>query len=1054
MKHVLISFLLLISFSGLKGQSFTQITYKNDQSNFTNPERGFYHAISYIDYNDLLSYRKEGISLVLKTYHLGQFKNGLISTSFLRKMEEDFSTLRSAGMKAVIRFSYTDKSTPPYGDARPEIVLKHVKQLKPVLMANSDVILVLQAGFIGAWGEWYYTDYYSVSPGNISAKNWADRRQLVDSLLASIPANRMVQVRTPQYKIKLLNLQTYEPVKPSQAYTDLPIARIAHHNDCFVSSPSDVGTYVDSTVEKPYLAKDSKYTIVGGETCQKCTQSTCSNATKEMRRFHWTFLNQDYNQSIIGEWRDQGCFPVIQKKLGYRFRVLDAHLPDQSKPGGELNIDLNLINDGWANPTNPRPFEIILKNKKDGHEYYLKYQKDIRFWPIGDTIHLHIQAGLPVNFEYGDYDFFLNLPDGNAKLNGRPEYSIRMANIGIWDSITGYNSLGHILNVDSTNTINTYYGGNYFKAKNFMQAMPPHIIIDGDASDWSSIPVKYSAEGQKANILKIFNTKDTLFILVQGDSLYPHNQFLFDVDNDSTTGIFYGPWTHTGFDYLIENNHLYKYTGTNHAWGWQYASDLTIAQNNHVIELKVPFAQMEKSLNSNRFRFGFINNFDGNLNKSYLPVSAENLISVEKNHLNQKPAALAVKNSGTNNIIYWTRNTQGSNVYTVLQRAENGDAFSNIDIFNNNQIAYTDKNLKENQHYQYRIQYKEGNELSAFSDTIVKTTLQSKIKFVDIKLDGQSGDWNVIPPSATGMVHDTIASVCFFNNQDSLYFSIQSAIKDSYSLYFNIGNIGGFDRLISNDSLFAYSSGTWIFQKIIPSYRSNNFLESGLKMSQLGLDTTNLFSAALIIDGTDVWGNHQSFSFMKYKSPSKPQYFKLQTLTDYTYSRIKISWYPDQNPDGYIIERSIGDSLHFKQIANLDKTKFQYIDKKLDSAMTYYYRMFSYTDILRSAYTPTQWMKPGQTTGVNQVLDGSALLSIQPNPVKQQAEIHISLRTPDYVNIELYSISGKRVAILFQGNINHEKTLIFRKESLRPGYYVLEIKGNNTRVYKKLIIYN
>ena len=1052
MKHALLLFFLLICFLGLKGQSFTHVTYNDDQNNFPNPGRGFYHADSYIDYNNLVAYRKEGISLIFKTYQLGQFKNGLISTSFLRNMEEDFNILRRAGTKAVIRFSYTDKSTSPYGDARPEVVLTHIRQLKPVLMANSDVILVLQAGFIGAWGEWYYTDYYSVSPGNISAENWADRRQLVDSLLAAIPSNRMVQVRTPEYKVKLLNLQTYEPVKPSQAYTDLPIARIAHHNDCFVSSPSDVGTYVDSTVQKPYLAEDSKYTIVGGETCQKCEQSTCSNALEEMRRFHWTYLNQDYNQSIIGEWRDQGCFPEIQKKLGYRFRVLDANLPNQSIPGGELSLNLNLINDGWANPTNPRPFEIILKNNNDGHEYYLKYQNDMRFWPIDDTIHLHIQAGLPVNFECGDYDFFLNLPDGNTKLNDRPKYSIRMANDDMWDSITGYNSLDHILNVDSTSTINTYYGGNYFKDKNFMQATPPQIIIDGDASDWSSILSKYTAKNQNANVLKIFNTKDTLFILVQGDSLYPNSQFLFDADNDSTTGAFYGPWPHTGFDYLIENNHLNKYTGTNHEWGWQYVSDVTIAKNNHVIELKVPFTQLEKSLNSNLFRFGFINNFDGNQNKSYLPLPTENLISVEINHLNQKPAALAVKNSGTNNIIYWTRNTQNSNIYTVLQRAEDGDAFSDINIFNNNQIAYTDKSLKENQHYQYKIQYKEGNEWSAFSDTIVKTTSQNDIKFVDIKLDGQSGDWNIIPPSATGIVHDTIAAVCFFNNQDSLYFSIQSAMNNSYRLYFNIGNTGSFDWLISNDSLFAYTSGTWNFQKIIPSCRSNDFMESGLKMSQLGLDTTNLFSASLIINGTDVWGDHQSFSFMKYKSPSIPQYFKLQTLTDYTYSRIKISWYPNQSPDGYIIERSIGDSLNFIQLANLDNTNSQYIDKGLDSSITYYYRMFTYKDILRSAYTSTQWMQPGQTVSVNEIKKNKIGILIAPNPITGTSVLKLDIVEPIMATLKLYDMNGELVRKYYDGKIYPNMGIQISRGNLSSGVYTLVLNTNKSASTIKIIL--
>ena len=39
---------------------------------------------------------------------------------------------------------------------------KFTKQLKPVLQKNEDVIFVLQAGFVGAWGEWYYTTHFGI----------------------------------------------------------------------------------------------------------------------------------------------------------------------------------------------------------------------------------------------------------------------------------------------------------------------------------------------------------------------------------------------------------------------------------------------------------------------------------------------------------------------------------------------------------------------------------------------------------------------------------------------------------------------------------------------------------------------------------------------------------------------------------------------------------------------------------------------------------------------------------------------------------------------------
>ena len=42
---------------------------------------------------------------------------------------------------------------------------------------------------------------------------------------------------------------------------------IGHHNDCFLASDTDFGTYVDVTTEYPYLEQDTTYVSMGGETC-------------------------------------------------------------------------------------------------------------------------------------------------------------------------------------------------------------------------------------------------------------------------------------------------------------------------------------------------------------------------------------------------------------------------------------------------------------------------------------------------------------------------------------------------------------------------------------------------------------------------------------------------------------------------------------------------------------------------------------------------------------------------------------------------------------------
>jgi hypothetical protein len=47
-----------------------------------------------------------------------------------------------------------------------ERVLKHVAQLGPTMQRNADAVYVLEAGFVGCWGEWH------------SSRTWMEHRQL------------------------------------------------------------------------------------------------------------------------------------------------------------------------------------------------------------------------------------------------------------------------------------------------------------------------------------------------------------------------------------------------------------------------------------------------------------------------------------------------------------------------------------------------------------------------------------------------------------------------------------------------------------------------------------------------------------------------------------------------------------------------------------------------------------------------------------------------------------------------------------------------------------
>ncbi|MEE1798381.1 DUF4832 domain-containing protein [Streptomyces sp. JV176] len=431
---------------GETGVSAASVTYPQTTDTFANPERGFYHHTDSCDKNDfssatLQSYRtNEGISLVMCVFYLAEFKNSAISQSALDRLQRQFAAARSAGVKMIVRFAYTDSADG--ADAPKDRVLAHLDQLAPYLSANSDVIYVVQAGFVGAWGEGYYTKNFG-DAGNVTTADWANRKAVVDKTLSSLPSNRMVQLRTPKYKRTMYGTTA---LPAGQAYNGSSLARLGHHNDCFLASADDYGTYENPAVEYPYLAAETSYLAMGGETCGVNTPRTsCPTTLSELKMFHWSYLNTDYEPNVISGWRSGGCLPEITRSLGYRFALQNGTYPSTATKGGSLPVQFTVKNDGFAAQFNPRGLELVLRNTATSQVYRLPLTGDPRSWAAGATTTVDRTVTLPANLPAGSYSMLLNLPD--PQLSQRPEYSIRLANQGTWEASTGYNNLLHTLTV-------------------------------------------------------------------------------------------------------------------------------------------------------------------------------------------------------------------------------------------------------------------------------------------------------------------------------------------------------------------------------------------------------------------------------------------------------------------------------------------------------------------------------------------------------------------------------------------------------------------------------
>lgn len=409
---------------------------------FPNPERGFHHFKEYFSPDptpltpgQVRDVYKLGYTLFLTNYYLSSYMDGPIPESYLDVVRQNMQSLREGGCKCVLRFAYTNSDKKGPYEAPKDIILQHIAQLKPILQENVDVIFAMEAGFIGAWGEWYYTTYFKQNPSTVA--DYAERREVLDALLDALPQERMICLRTPSFKMHCYGWGLADTLTRAEAYSGTPKARLACHDDAFMANASDMGTF-KATNHRLYWEAETKYLIYGGESNQPGSYANCDNTTAQQKAMHMSYLNISYHKNVINGWQQEGCLEDMRRLLGYRLSASDVATTKNPKAGEELKVVITIINEGYASPMNPRDVRVLLVNKDDKSTKMVTPDCDPRFWgPEGE--HKIDVAFRPE--KAGDYDICLYLPDPKPTLANSPKYAIRLANKDCWDAQTGYNYL-------------------------------------------------------------------------------------------------------------------------------------------------------------------------------------------------------------------------------------------------------------------------------------------------------------------------------------------------------------------------------------------------------------------------------------------------------------------------------------------------------------------------------------------------------------------------------------------------------------------------------------
>ncbi len=393
-----------------------------------NPERGFY--LTGLDLFDpeagaaLDEIAAAGVTLVYP-YDTWLPRDRALTAAELETLKANLYRLRSQGLKLVLRFRYGED-----GDADLGLIERHLGQLLPVVRENADLVYVFQAGFLGRWGEWHCWRATAICHDDAETKAW-----LLDQLLKELPPELPIAVRYPAAKVRYLGLPTDHPPKRPL------FGRIAHHNDCWLASETDNGTYPEqgAAAWRVFVYTENDRLPYGGETCAKNPPRTDgAQALAEAAAAHLDYLNREYHEGVLKAWKKDGTYAAFAARLGYRIGLVRARWPEEAPAGRAFVLELTLKNTGFARLKRRRTAYLVFDWCDELQAVPLPL--DLTELGPGETRSWRLKVTPP------DLDGVVRLglwfPDPSKRLKDDPRYAIRLASR--LDFVQGVNWLGDL----------------------------------------------------------------------------------------------------------------------------------------------------------------------------------------------------------------------------------------------------------------------------------------------------------------------------------------------------------------------------------------------------------------------------------------------------------------------------------------------------------------------------------------------------------------------------------------------------------------------------------
>ncbi len=479
---------------GGPGDPLVNRTYSQSPDDVPNPERGLYKQIDYVFEGGIPDISQSEItgfngSLILTHLILKDYRYEDNLGDAIPQIKAILGAIRAAGKKAIVRFSYTHSSSSSTYDAPLSRTLGHIHQLRTVFSEYTDVIYLVQCGFIGAWGEWYYTtyfrdpdapewpDYSYYDPARGESVKWyvhddwwhttqvigfQNRKAVIDSLLAVVPSSRQVALRKPAFKRMYRDAAHFESwTRLERVSTGSSNSRLSFHNDVYMLDDGDqMGTF-DTSYDTAMWLQQSAYLAVGGETATINSEMShyqdyinyrnslhVADVVNNIKQYHISYMHEHPGSYMYQWWDTKGWLPAIKKAMGYRLWLSSLRITGTSLSNGQnVHVTLTLNNSGAAPVINHRPMKLVLLPVSGSPVVLAPLGAssssfgDIREILSDNSKQFNFDVTLPRTLSSGDR-LAIWMPDAdpnNQQLYNRSEYAIRLANSNMDFVGKGYN---------------------------------------------------------------------------------------------------------------------------------------------------------------------------------------------------------------------------------------------------------------------------------------------------------------------------------------------------------------------------------------------------------------------------------------------------------------------------------------------------------------------------------------------------------------------------------------------------------------------------------------